>query len=825
MSDSQVLPASTSNGHELVEGFSSGPSWTPPASHAPPEDISVTAAIGLLRRNWGLIIGITALCILAAYVLTRMTTPVFRASTTLYFADKQGSIPALDILNQMENGNNEVPTEMEVMRSRALAGVVVDSLGLQAGVIDPPGSVTSRYVKVIRADPAAPEATFVFSKQDDGGFEVRNAESETRVATAIVGNPFNVGNVTLEILPSASISRSFVVKVVPRASAVDGLLANLVVTRPNRSASVVQISYTSEDRAATREVPDALAATYLAWRSRLRKSGDRSTVEFLRRQIDSISTRLYTAEESLRRFRETNQVVDLPTQAQTQVQRLAALEAQRADVNMQRTSLRSLMTSVKSAPADPRVGSPYRQLMAFPGLMVPGNPAFPLLQTLTDLEQRRTDLLVRRTPNDPDVQSLTQAIGGVEGQIGAVVDTYLKGLDEQASSLTQSVSQFHVQADEVPRREIEFARLDRNAKGLTEIYTMLQTRLREAQIAEAVDDGSVRVVDPAAFPTLPIAPRPARNLLLGAVLGILLAFGATMIRERLDHTVHIKEEIEALTGAAVLAMIPHIGENDRTMYFQHWLRARRTFGRRTDTVIANSENGNRLLIKDTQSVASEAFRKLRTNITFARPASPPRVLIFTSPAAGDGKSTSVMNLAIALVQQGKRVIVLDGDMRRGALHRLLSGAQTPGLSEILVGQADLDSSIQSLALESFGQVDMLATGVIPPNPAELLVSPRFRALIEALRTSYDAILIDSPPINLVTDAAIIGRETDGAIVVARAAKTTRGELAHAVGQLRQVQVPLTGMILNDYNPKRDAGYNAAAYYGYSRDYRPYPSAG
>jgi capsular exopolysaccharide synthesis family protein len=180
-----------------------------------------------------------------------------------------------------------------------------------------------------------------------------------------------------------------------------------------------------------------------------------------------------------------------------------------------------------------------------------------------------------------------------------------------------------------------------------------------------------------------------------------------------------------------------------------------------------------------------------------------------------------MNLAIALVQQGKRVIVLDGDMRRGGLHKLLHGVQAPGLSEILVGQADFDSAVQSLGLESFGTVDMLATGVVPPNPAELLASPRFSSLIGALRPRYDAILIDSPPINLVTDAAIIGRETDGAIVVVRAAKTTRGELAHAIGQLRQVQVPVTGMILNDYNAKRDPGYNAPYYYDYSYDYRPY----
>jgi capsular exopolysaccharide synthesis family protein len=624
------------------------------------------------------------------------------------------------------------------------------------------------------------------------------------------------------VIGSSAAAPNFDVSVRSRQSAVDSLLARLKVSRPNPSASVVQIAFTGHDRVRTRNVPDALAKTYLAWRSNLRKAGDRSTVDFLKRQIDTIAIQLYSAEETLRRFREENRVVDLPTQAQSDVQRLAALEAQRADIDMQRASLKRLMLDVKSATSNPRLGSPYRRLMAFPGLMTTSNPALPLLQSLTSLEQRRTELLVRRTPSDPDVQSLTQAIEDVENQIAAVVDTYVKGLDQQAASLSSSVSQYHVEVDQVPRREVQYARLERNETGLTQIYTMLQTRLREAQIAEAVDDGAVRVVDPAALPTLPIAPRPLVNLLVGLLLGLVLAIGAVLLIEGFDHTVHTKEELEALVASPVLALIPHIGDDTRARFFQRWWIGRRlneSEGLSDNRVEAAAQG--RLLLKDPHSIASEAFRKLRTNISFARPDSPPRVLIFTSPAPGDGKSTSVMNLAIALSQQGKRVLVIDADMRRGGLHRLINASQTPGLSELLVRQSVFEVAVQRLALEPAGAIDFLATGVVPPNPAELLGSPGFRILIDSLRPVYDAVLIDSPPINLVTDAAIIGRESDGAVFVVRAGKTTRGEIAHAFGQLRQVQVPVTGVILNDYDAKRDARYNASYYYGYPNDYRSY----
>jgi capsular exopolysaccharide synthesis family protein len=400
------------------------------------------------------------------------------------------------------------------------------------------------------------------------------------------------------------------------------------------------------------------------------------------------------------------------------------------------------------------------------------------------------------------------------------VETYRKGLDQQATSIRNALVQFHNKVDAVPLQEVEYARLERTSSGLTQIYTMLQTRLREAQIAEAVDDGSVRVVDPGFFPTTPIAPRPTLNVALGVIVGLLLGIAAILLRERLDRTVHTKEEVELITGATVLALIPHIGEPDRAKYLQAWAEIRRngrvpSFGR---TELRSDEN--KLLLKDPHSVASEAFRKLRTNISFARADTPPKVLIFTSPAAGDGKSTSVMNLAIALVQQGKRIAVVDADMRRGGLHKMLNGLQTPGLSEILVGQCTIESALQSLTLETFGAVDLLATGVVPPNPAELLASPRFRLLLEGLRETYDVVLIDSPPINLVTDAAIIGSETDGAILVARAAKTTRDELLHAISQLRHVQVSVTGLVLNDFDPKRDASYSAPYYYGYRYEYTP-----
>src|SRR6185436_9910301 len=253
----QPLPLSDQQGSSFPMGSGMRPGQAE-------DDVSLSTLVGVFRRQWLLILFSFVVGVLGANAITRMTAPIYRASTTLYFADRQGSVPALDILNQMETGNNEVATEMEVMRSRALAETVVDSLGMQASVVEPTGAVTSSYVRVIRADPLAANAVLQFAPRGNNQFEVTDVDSNTRLGVATAGSPFSFGKVTMVLEPR---SERFRLRIRPRVLAVDGLLARLNVSRPNRAASVVQVSYTGTDRIQTRDVPDVLANTYLRWRS------------------------------------------------------------------------------------------------------------------------------------------------------------------------------------------------------------------------------------------------------------------------------------------------------------------------------------------------------------------------------------------------------------------------------------------------------------------------------------------------------------------------------------------------------------------------------
>jgi tyrosine-protein kinase Etk/Wzc len=564
----------------------------------------------------------------------------------------------------------------------------------------------------------------------------------------------------------------------------------LGVSRPDREADVVAIRYEGRDRVLVQAVPNLLAQRFIATRNDVRTQQARGTADFLDEQIAALTGQQDQAGDALRAYRERYGVVSLEAEGEAQVKRLADMQARREELESERSSLAALMRTIENAPRSPGDQSPYRALVGFPRLLA-STAAPDLLRSLNELEAERARLLDRRTLEAPEVQVWTEQIRLRDAELKNIATTFLEGLTSQIRNIDATLAGFTQQLQAIPEKELQLARLRRAAVVNDEIYKQLQLKLKESQLMAALVDPSVRIVEPAILPRKPIRPNVPLSIVLALMAGLTLGVGAAFTRDQLDDTVHTRDELQLLAGTPVLGAIPRIA-----------LAANGSNGARRRGKTAPDHA--RLVDEVAGTPVTEAYRSLRTNINFSRSEKRPRVLVVTSPAPGDGKSTTAANLASTMTKQGLSCLIVDADLRRGTLHGTFGAQREPGLTNVLMGETSFDTAVNHFT----GQPDFIATGTLPPNPAELLGSTAMQQLLATVAERYDTIVLDAPPMNLVTDAAVLARFADGVIVVARAGVTSRDAISYTVAQLDSVRANVLGTVLNDADLRRENHYGA-----------------
>jgi capsular exopolysaccharide synthesis family protein len=335
---------------------------------------------------------------------------------------------------------------------------------------------------------------------------------------------------------------------------------------------------------------------------------------------------------------------------------------------------------------------------------------------------------------------------------------------------------------------------------------------------QAASDPSVRLVDPAILPIQPSQPKPLLYVILAIIAGTFAGVAAALTRQYFDRAVHGSAEMRLATGLPVLGVIPSI--SGATKRESRRAGSGKSFKALMD---ATADDGAAAPLSDAlpseagaastgQMVAGQAFERLQTNIRFIRPDTGVKTLLVTSPLPGDGKTTTAVNLALSLAQSGYVTTLVDGDLRRGLVASMFDVQRAPGLSELLRGFSKLEDVLKSVAVGEGGLLYYLTSGTLPPNPTRLLESDALRLLIADLASRCDVVVIDSPPLNAVHDAALLASVSDGVILVARAGVTTIEAIGYAMDQLRTVHAPLLGTVLNDADLRRDTAYGGGYAY-------------
>ena len=767
----------------------------------PNQEIDLRRAWQTIARSAWIIVVCVALATSAAVIAARRIEPTYQAAATVRIDEKSKSGGPGSMYYFGNDNQASLAMAAEIITSRTLAATVVDSLGLRLYVAQPPVPVRSRLISGAQLAADAPSVTYRIVKVS-GGREVRLLPQDSLLGVFPDSTPLKVIGGTLSLTPAAMAMDRFQLAVVPRTETAEALRGTITVSPTNKDANVLSVSYTGKDSMLVRSIPNMIARTFVHRRMELDRSGARAQVVFLQRQLAELSTDVNGAEEKIREYLETQGISGVQQQQAMLGQELATLMAAKRELDLQRANIARALEPLTNPDTLTARKQFLERLLATPDFSRSGIAGTEVAR-YEDLLAQRTQLLSRYTASTREVINLDKRIRESADNIKARTLQFMSNLDQEIAAIRPQIEKKQAQLQQVPTQLIEYQKLERNRKIVEEMITLVQSRLKESEILAAVQDSSATVLDEAVQPNQQGGSSETLIFAVAIFSGLIVGVAVAFLRDWLDTTIRTEHDLANIVGVAVVGIIPNLQQQARSVGYR--------------LPSPKDAEAKPATGREYQTPAAEAYRTLRTNLNYLTPPTAPHVIVITSALPGDGKTTTVVNLAVTLAHQGQRVILIDAETRRGTVHDVFGIPPAPGFFDLMYGQASPGECIRRVQMEGGGTIDVLPLGSAPSvNPADLLVSGRLEPLFERLRGQYDYVLIDTPPLNLFTDAALIGAHADALLLVARADKTDREELKFAVQQLRNVQVTLAGTILNDVEFRRSSRYRLG--YGYYYDY-------
>ena len=591
----------------------------------------------------------------------------------------------------------------------------------------------------------------------------------------------------------------------PRPPILGAFLARLEIKRvPN--SRLLEVQFESTDPQLAARVVNTHLHNYVEHNFRARYESTTKASDWLAAQLDELKIRVEKAEDARLAYERENRIWTIDEKQNITTQKLA-------DLN----------TELTQAQADRmRKEASYR--LAREG-NVDGLPEVRESQVLQELVARRTELLVQYReaeaqfgPNYPKVQRLKVQLDELDSTIAREkknivdrIESEYRAARQRELLLSQALEQQKAEANALAEKLVQYNILKREAEANKELYDGLLQKLKEAGISAGLRSSNIRIVDPALVPPAPARPQKARNVLLALLVGLVGGVGLAFLREYLDNTVKTPDDIEHLARLPSLAVVPAFSLVNGRARGVRMLKSAEQEPSRASVALVSHERP--------QSQISEAFRALRTSLLLSQAEHPPQVILVTSALPREGKTTAAVNLAVTFAHLGDRTVLVDGDLRKPGIGKLLSwsdGSRHAGLSTYLAGVSSLD--LVTIPHPVIPNLAAIPSGPIPPNPADLLSSKRLQDAVNQLREQFRFIIIDSPPVMAATDAIVLSVIADGVLLVVRSGQTSKAAFLRARDQLRAVRSPLLGVVLNAVDTSSPDYYYSYRYYPYYQYY-------
>lgn len=612
---------------------------------------------------------------------------------------------------------------------------------------------------------------------------------------------FSNGGVISEAVATGSLANQ------KRPPEVAAFLGSLSVKRiPN--SRLMEVTFESTDPVLAARILNDHLDNYKSQNIESRYDTTREATNWLAGQLSDLKLKVEKSENDRINYERENQIWSLDNDKNNMTtQRLSDLNKELTDAESETLKKRALYEYAESGALD----------------AVPQIRDNSLLQ---ELQRRRADLSVQYTdalnqygPNFPKVLRIEAQMKDLDDQMtkerrGIIVQ--LKSDYDEARAreelLNERLDQQKVEANAMSEKMVQYNILRRDADANKSLYEGLLTKLKEAGISAGLKSSNIRVVDPAMIPSFPSRPAKARNIALAFLVGLVGGIGLALLREYLDNTVKTPDDIETLSRLPSLAVVPMFADAAIA-------------NRKKGILKGISSNGNDKRIELVaqhlpKSQMAEAFRALRTALLLSQADHPPQVILVTSALPREGKTTAAANLAVTLAQLGDKTVLVDADLRKPGVGRLLNlgTGKYAGLSSYLAGASTLDLvTVQHAGVPNLAAIP---TGPLPPNPADLLSSHRLADAITELRTKFKFIVIDSPPIMAATDAVILSVQADGVLLVVRSGETPKEAFTRSRDLLTSVKSNLLGVVLNAVDSSAPDYYYSYRYYPYSYGYGP-----
>lgn len=705
----------------------------------------------LWRRKWSILSLVLAVMMVAALAVL-VVTPIYRAAATLLIEQKAAKVVSIEQVYGLDGmGNEYLQTQFELLKSRALAERVVRQLNLTTHPEFDPRQQPEPLIDLSWLRSAL-NFHKVVPVTLPGDLEDEEALSEAKIFDAVVKQ----------------------------------FMAVTSVSQQGKS-QLVTISVEMADPRTAALAANALANGFIESQLEATMEMSATATNWMNSRLGELRARLKEAEDRLQTFREAEDLVDIDGVSTIVVGELSLTADRMIDARRQRAEAESQYRQVQAM----RSGG-WERLATIPAVL--GHPLIQQFKADEAKAKAKVEELSRRYgARHPAMEGARSELNAASASLRGQVEQIVAGIERNyqlavanENSLRSSFNANKAQIQQISAKEFRLRELQREVEANRALYDTFMTRLKETSATADLDTAIARIVDPAVVPSGPVKPKKALIVLIAGLLALFAGVGLTLLLDALNNTFKSTEEIEGKLNIPVLGILPLLKNKERSE-------------------IAH------MFQEGQDKPFCEAIRTIRTGVVLSAMDNAHKVIVITSSIPGEGKSTVSANLAFALGQVEK-VLLIDADLRRPTQAKNFDfPVGTPGLANLIANTAKLED-----CLKEVNDISMLCAGTVPPNPLELLSSQRFAKAIEYLKSKYDRIIIDSPPTQAVSDAMVLSTFANALIYVIKSDSTAIPLVEKGIGQLLQNNAPVTGIVLNQVDVKKAQkyGYSYGGYYDY-----------